>query len=81
MQPPPPAQDPPAQALEPSLVPRDVRSLPRLRDMAATFPFADSNSNEAEHRHTHWPGWSLRLPTGGAAFNSTCIQESNKTQA
>lgn len=48
-----PAQDPPAQLLEPSLVPRDVKSLPRLRDMAATFPFADSNSNKAECRHTY----------------------------
>lgn len=48
----------PAWPLEPSLVPRDPRSLPRLRDTAAAFPFVGSTSSKAKHvskrqRHTH----------------------------
>lgn len=46
----------------------DLGSLPRLRDTAATFPFASSTSSKAEHvsqRHTHrgcWQGQTHRTP-------------------
>ena len=52
-----PARTPscPATGAQPG-VPGDPGSLPRLRDMDAAFPFADSTSSKAEHvfqRHTH----------------------------
>ncbi|KAK4828014.1 hypothetical protein QYF61_022791, partial [Mycteria americana] len=79
------AQDPPAQPLEPSLLPRDTRSLTRLRDMAATFLFADSSTNKAEHRHTHTEDTDMAGHTDcrreGAAFDWTYIRDSHKTQA
>lgn len=61
----------------PAQCPRNLGSLPRLRNVAAPFPFAGSSSGEAGylsqmHRtHTgHGQGW---LSGEGADFNSTCI--------
>lgn len=52
----------PARPLEPSPVPRVPSSPPRLRDTAASFPFAGSSSNEAEHLCQGHPGRTLIQP-------------------
>lgn len=52
----------PARPLEPSPVPRVPSSPPRLRDTAASFPFAGSTSNEAEHLCQGHPGRTLIQP-------------------
>lgn len=88
MWPPPPttpAQDPSAQLLVPSLVFRDTMFLLRVGDMAATFLFANSNSIEAEDRLAHTEDTDMTGHTDchreGAAFNSTYVQDSQKTEA
>jgi len=79
MQLPPPAasaQDPPAQLLQPSLVPSDPGSLPRLRDAAVT-PVCRFNRSEAEcasQRHTQarrpltWLATDKALPSTAAVY-------------
>lgn len=76
----------PAWPLEPSLVPGDLRSLPRLKDTAAAFPFVGSTSSKAKHvskrhrdTHTDTETHTQRILTQvvtdchsqGAAINST----------
>lgn len=88
MWPPPPttpAQDPSAQLLVPSLVFRDTMFLLRVGDVAATFPFANSNSIEAEDRLAHTEDTDMTGHTDchreGAAFNSTYVRDSQKNRS
>ena len=68
------AQYSPAWLLEPSLVPGDLESLPRLRDAAAAFPLAGVICSKAEHasqRCTHTDTPTQRTLTGPVTQTAT----------